>query len=148
MTVYTYNCTSDRREIYKNLTSQATITNVILKDSTNVSDPTLIMARGTELPDTVNYFYIPDLGRYYYKTGIDTAEQRLMVHLHVDVLESKRAQLLNQSAVIDRSYNKFNIYQVDSDMPMRNDADITVKLFPNGFTEESWLLVTTGGSVA
>ena len=35
----------------------------------------------------------------------------------------------------------------DGQENVRNDADITVKLFPNGFTEESWLLVTTGGSV-
>lgn len=144
MTFKEYKYTGERDVINKTLTHVADITGYF-KDDTELINPVLILKPGYSVT-TSNYFLID--GRYYFVNGVTFSQQRLMVQLELDELETYKSSILNEYAVLGRSYNQFNIYQTDPDMPMRNDSDITVKLFPNGFTEESWLLTTTGGSVA
>lgn len=146
MTIYTYNNKSDRREIYKTLTDQATHTNVHLKDDTNVTDPTLIFSQGSQLADSVNYIYIPSFNRYYFVNSKTMSQQRMYVECHVDVLESKRSQLLAQNCIVARSANKFNAYQVDSDVPQINSSEITVTRFGSSFLGESLILAVAGGT--
>lgn len=144
MTFKMYRYTGEKDVINKTLTYIADLTGYF-KDDTEYIAPTLVLAPGFSIT-TENYFIIN--GRNYFVTNVTYSQQNIQVKLDLDDLETFKGQILNQHAVIGRSYNNFNIYQVDNDMPMRNDSDITVKMFPNGFTDESWLLVTTGGSVA
>lgn len=145
MTITAYNNHSDSREINKVLTDEMTISNCILKDDTEIVNPTLIFAGGSKLPDTVNYIYIPVFNRYYFVTNKITENQRVLVNLHTDVLESRKTALLNNYAILDRSANHFNAYQVDGDIPMLNYSEITKTRFPSGFTSESLILTVAGG---
>lgn len=146
MTITAYNNHSDRRELNKILTDEITITNCILKDETEIVNPILIFAGGSKLPDTVNYIYIPIFNRYYFVTNKTTENQRLLVSLHTDVLESRKSALLNNNCIVGRSTNKFNAYQVDEDMPFINSNEITITNFPYGFTGESLILTVAGGA--
>ena len=145
MTITAYNNHSDSREINKVLTDEVTISNCILKDDTEIVNPTIIFAGGTKLPDTINYIYIPVFNRYYFVTNKTTENQRILINLHTDVLESRKATLLNNYAILDRSANHFNTYQVDGDIPMLNYSEITKTRFPSGFSSESLILTVAGG---
>lgn len=145
MTITAYNNHSDSREINKVLTDEMTISNCILKDDTEIVNPTLIFAGGSKLPDTVNYIYIPVFNRYYFVTNKTTENQRVLINLHTDVLESRKIALLNNYAILDRSTNHFNAYQVDGDIPMLNYSEITKTRFPVGFSSESLILTVAGG---
>lgn len=145
MTITAYNNHSDSYEINKVLTDKLTISNCILKDNTEVVNPTLIFAGGSKLPDTINYIYIPVFNRYYFVTNKTTENQRILINLHTDVLESRKAALLNNQCIVGRSANKYNAYQVDQDMPMINSNEITIKRFNNSFNGESLILVVSGG---
>ena len=144
MTFSLYTNESERDDINKKLTHVADLTGY-LKDDTELINPTLILSSSYSI-STSNY--ITFNGYNYFVNNVTFSQGRQYVELELDDLETFKTAILNQWAVIGRSYNKFNIYQTDPDMPMRNDSDITVQNFPNGFTGESWLLVTTGGSVA
>lgn len=145
MIITAYNNHSDSREINKVLTDEMTISNCILKDDTEIVNPTLIFAGGSKLPDTVNYIYIPVFNRYYFVTNKTTENQRILVNLHTDVLESRKTAILNNYAILDRSANHFNAYQVDGDIPMLNYSEITKTRFPIGFSSESLILTVAGG---
>lgn len=145
MTITAYNNHSDSREINKVLTDEMTISNCILKDDTEIVNPTLIFAGGSKLPDTINYIYIPVFNRYYFVTNKTTENQRILVNLHTDVLESRKAALLNNQCIVGRSTNIYNAYQVDEDIPMINSNEITITNFPSGFTGESLILTVAGG---
>lgn len=144
MTFKMYKNESERDDINKKLTYVADLTGYF-KDDTQLINPTLILSTSFAI-STENYFIIN--GYNYFVNNVTFSQGRQYVDLEIDDLETFKTAILNQYAVLGRSYNHFNIYQVDTDMPMRNDSDITVKMFPNGFTDESWLLTTTGGSVA
>ena len=146
MTITAYNNHSDSTEVYKNLTDATQITNCILKDETEIVNPTLIFAGASKLPDTFNYFYIPAFNRYYFITNKTTENQRIYISLHVDVLESRRQVLLNNTAILERSSNKFNLYQTDGDMPQLANNEIFTKNFPNSFQAESLILTVAGGT--
>lgn len=145
MTITAYNNHSDSREINKVLTDEMTISNCILKDDTEIVNPTLIFAGGSKLPDTVNYIYIPVFNRYYFVTNKTTENQRILINLHTDVLESRKTAILNNYAILDRSANHFNAYQVDGDIPILNYSEITKTRFPVGFSSESLILTVAGG---
>ena len=146
MTITAYNNHSDSRDINKVLTDEITISNCILKDDTEIVNPTLIFAGGAKLPDTINYIYIPVFNRYYFVTNKTTENQRILINLHTDVLESRKAALLNNECIVGRSTNIYNAYQVDEDIPMINSNEITITNFPSGFTGESLILTVAGGA--
>ena len=145
MTVKFYTNSSERDEIYKTLSNETTLSNVIFKDDSNISDPVLILSGTSQLANTINYAYIQTFGRYYFIDKKEISQQRIYLTLHVDVLESARSQILNNHAIVARSTNKFNAYQVDNDIPMINSNEITVTKFPNGFSGESLIITVAGG---
>ena len=145
MTVNFYTNNSERDEIYKTLSNEITLSNVIFKDDSSIIDPVLVLSGTTQLANNINYAYIPTFGRYYFIESKDISQQRIYLTLHSDVLESARTQLLNNYAVLDRSANHFNAYQVDGDIPMLNYSEITKTRFPSGFSSESLILTVAGG---
>jgi len=145
MTVKFYTNSSERDEIYKTLSNETILSNVIFKDDSDISDPVLILSGTSQLANTINYAYIQTFGRYYFIDKKEISQQRIYLTLHVDVLESVRSTILNNNAVIGRSANKFNAYQVDEDMPSINSNEITITNFPNSFSGESLILTVAGG---
>ena len=141
MTFKMYRYTGERDVINKTLTNESTGTGYY-KDDTELIGPTLILDPSYSVT-TDNYFIIN--GMRYFVEGVTFSQQRLYVQLDLDHLETYKDDILNNYAILDRSSNKFNAYQVDPDIPSINSNEITVTKFPYGFSGESLILTVAGG---
>lgn len=141
MTFNMYKYTGERDVINKTLTNGISGTGYY-KDDTEFENPVLVLNNVFSV-DTSNYFIID--GKNYFVNGVTYSQQRLLVQLELDHLETYKDQILNNYAILDRSSNKFNAYQVDADIPAINSNEITVTKFPNGFSGESMILTVAGG---
>ena len=141
MTFKMYRYTGERDVINKTLTNEQTVTGYY-KDDTELVNPVLVLDPSYAV-STANYFIIN--GMRYFVNGVTFSQQRQLVQLDIDHLETYKDQILNNNAILDRSSNKFNAYQVDPDIPSINSNEITVTKFPNGFSGESLILTVAGG---
>lgn len=100
-----------------------------------------------------NYFYISDLQRYYYITGITAINDNLWeISGHIDVLYTYRTQILENSAIIARQEFQYNLDLVDSELITSAGREYTVMKFPNSdsiipatSTSKSFVLTVAGG---
>lgn len=146
MTFKMYKYTGEKDVINKTLTFVADL-NGYFKDDTELIQPTLVLAPGYSIT-TENYFKIN--GMNYFVTGVIYSQQNLQVKLDLDELETYKTSILNQRAILDRSstQNTFNTYQVDPDIPMLNNSQITITKFQGSFMGESLVLAVAGGDVS
>lgn len=144
MTFKMYKYDGQRNVINKTLTYVADLTGYF-KNDTSTLEPTLILAPGYSVT-TENYFQID--GLYYFVNDVTRSQERLIVQLELDDIESYKSAILNQGCIVERSTNKFNAYQVDPDMPMINSSEITVTRFNGSFVGESLILAVAGGTPA
>ena len=142
MTFNMYRYTGERDVINKSLSFIQSMTGYY-KDDTELINPTLILAPGYSV-STSNYFIIN--GYHYFVNGVTFSQQKLLVSLELDDLETYKDSILNQNAILDRSSNHFNAYQVDGDIPMINSNEITVTKFNGSFSGESLILTVAGGA--
>lgn len=142
MQIILYNQSSDVNKLNKTLGTGVTVTGTI-KDESSVENPEIILSRA--ITDSFNYFYIQDLHRYYFVTDKTLEHQRTIVTGHVDVLMSFNAAIKNLQIVAERASNNYNIYQVDSEIPMLNYKIMETQHFTNGFSGNSYLIATAGG---
>lgn len=88
---------------------------IALKSECDIVNPYLLL----KLDDNLylsNYAYIPQFKRYYFITGIEILTKTLVgVSLHVDVLESFKADVLAGTVHITESSNADNYYPKELD---------------------------------
>lgn len=143
MTLDTYTNLSDDYKLNKNLTSIATDISIILKDDTEIINPTVILSRSVSVD--FNYCRIPQLGRYYFVRGVTYAQNRAYIQLEVDALMSHRGDINALSVIADRSSSVYNVYQCDSEIPFENRNIISTQPFSGGFNGQSLILAVNGG---
>lgn len=117
-----------------------------LKADTSVLKPTLVLQSSSSLAG-FNYMYIPDFQRYYFIDDIVSKNNVIWeVSGHVDVLETYKADILRQEAVIRRQQNKYNLYLNDPDFMTYNYDQLQTLYFSNtGFLKTlSYILVVNG----
>ena len=117
-----------------------------LKADTSVLKPTLVLQSSSSLAG-FNYMYIPDFQRYYFIDDIVSKNNVIWeVSGHVDVLETYKADILRQEAVIRRQQNKYNLYLNDPDFMTYNYDQLQTLYFSNtGFLKTlSYVLVVNG----
>lgn len=89
--------------------------NITLKNECDFINPYLVL-RIDKVLYSCNYAYIPDFKRYYFITGIEILSKTLIgVSLHVDVLESFKANILAGTAHIVESNGVNDYYSKDLD---------------------------------
>ena len=118
-----------------------------LKADTSVLKPTLVLQSASSLAG-FNYMYIPDFNRYYFIDDIVSKNNVIWeVSGHVDVLETYKADILKQSAVISRQQNKYNLYLNDPDFRTYNNDIIQTKSFTVGdFSKNLTYVLVVNGS--
>ena len=88
---------------------------IALKSECDIVNPYLLL----KLDDVLflsNYAYIPQFKRYYFITGIEILTKTLVgISLHVDVLESFKADVLAGTVHITESSNADNYYPKELD---------------------------------
>lgn len=118
-----------------------------LKADTSVLKPTLILQSASSLAG-FNYMYIPDFNRYYFIDDIVSKNNVIWeVSGHVDVLQTYKAGILSNTAVLRRQQNKYNTYLNDDKWPVYTYDDVITFAFTNGGFKKSleYLLVVAGG---
>ena len=118
-----------------------------LKADTSILKPTLILQSSNSLAG-YNYMYISDFGRYYFIDDIVSKNNVIWeVSGHVDVLETYKTAILNNTAVIRRQQQKYNLYLNDPDFMTYNNETIQTKKFTpvSGFNKTlNYILVVNG----
>ena len=146
LTIKLYHNASPAEKIGKQLDDELVTSDVLLKDEVSILKP-VFRVRDVRSIITYNYLYCPDLQRYYFIDDIVSIHNDLWeISCHVDVLETFKAGILAQSAVIRRQQNQYNLYLNDPDFITYNYDMIQTKKFSNsGFSKTlNYVLVVNG----
>ena len=92
--------------------------------------------------------YISEFSRYYFIDDIVSIHNNVWdVSGHVDVLETYKSAILNQSGVIRRQQNLYNLYLDDPEFKTYNYEQIqTLKFAANSFNKALNYVLTVNGS--
>lgn len=113
MNLYLYKNLLDKRYLDKTSgLTQLSLMSAKLLDNTSYTDPTFEVSY-SPVWKWCNYIYSSDLERYYFVTNVETAQNRLLIHCHVDVLMSYKDKILTKMILVKRSSNKGNYYLDD-----------------------------------
>ena len=142
MTLTLYTNTSEKIAVSKNLHELANFSGT-LRAGTSIIDPVISIAGA--LPPTANYAYVPEFGRYYFITDIQSEYNGFYtLYMHVDVLMTYAAQIRAQRAVIARQENSWNLNLNDGIFKTYQNPIIKVQAFPSGFSAQQYILAIAG----
>ena len=86
-----------------------------------------------------------DMERYYFVDSTDIDPSGMVTYkCHLDPLMTYNAQLKALNCTLDRSETIFNGYLPDGEYNALGYRSIGLKMFPNGLTDDSFILITTG----
>lgn len=146
--VQLYRNGSPNLKVDKNITLIYTATGA-LRNGSSVLNPVITIE--PDVPSTaiavVNYAYIPEFERYYYTGDPYTDTNGLWtIPMHVDVLMSFKTGIRNQSAIVARQENVYNMYLDDGWFMAYQNPDIQPLYFsqPSPFEAEEYILVIAG----
>ena len=143
MTITTYSNASEEHVLDKSLTKINENVSVILKDDTDVINPTIIISNS--ISHNFNYIYISEFNRYYFVKNITRSQQRYYIECQVDVLMSFNSDIKSLNVIANRSSSYYNVYQTDQSIPFENRNVISTQPFSGGFNGQSMLLAVNGG---
>ena len=135
---------SEQNKVTKAVSDVVVLTGT-LKEQTSITDPVILIEHSATLP-ACNYMTIEAFGRSYFITGIESVRTGLWrISAHVDVLSTYAAQIRQNTAVIRRQENKWNLYLDDGVFRCYQNPDIVMKAFPSGFSTHEFVLAVAGG---
>lgn len=145
MNLTLYFNSSERKVIGKSLQNVGTVTG-ILKGDASIMNPVFILESDNSYLTGVNYLYWQESGRFYYVDDIQVMTGgRMVFYCSVDVLESFKTQIKQQTAIIDKQESNSNLYFNDGSFVRDTREFYTVKSFTNGFNENGeYILITAG----
>lgn len=142
------NNSSPANKIGKELANVKTLSGT-LKHETSVIDPTIIIESNSldEIVSNINYMTISSFGRSYFINKITSIRNNVWeISAHVDVLESFKDEILNNTGIISRQQNKWNLYLDDGVFKCYQNPTVTVKEFPSGFSGQELVLAVAGSA--
>ena len=145
MTIQIQQTTSEKNKIGKSISTLYTASGA-LREGTSIINP-VIRLSGVNVPTlkNANYMYIPDFNRYYFITDIKSIRNGLIeISGHVDVLQTYAGQIRNNTAIIKRNANSWNLYIEDGLFKTYANPHIFTKEFPSGFKDPSYDLFVVG----
>lgn len=146
MRIILYTNESPENQLTKDTTEIAAFTTAVLKDETNILDPVFRLSGATWADvSACNYVIATELGRGYFVRDIVSVRQGVFdLKCHVDVLSSFADAIRNQTAVVHRQENNWNLYLDDGIFKVYQNPNIITKAFPSGFTNQSFVLAVAG----
>lgn len=146
MNIILYNNQSENNKIGKTLVELKNYTGSLKGQSSILSPVFTIKDDLSESDMKANYCYIPDFGRYYFITDITNVRTGLwQFSCSVDVLETYKAEILENTGIISRQENVWNMYLNDSEFRIYQNPNVITKTFPSGFSTQSFVLAVSGG---
>ena len=135
---------SEPEKLDKDLSTIATVSG-ILKNETSLIDPVIIIECDLSNYVTCNYMSIPAFGRNYFITNIRSISAGLVEFSgHVDVLTTYKAQIRQNTAIVRRQENEWNLYLNDGSFKVYQNPLVLTKEFPYGFSSQEYVLALAG----
>lgn len=133
----------DHRKLSKTFSSTISLSGTLRNDS-NIVNPSVLVRVSASTIANCNYMYISEFNRYYYITDITAVSDTLsMVNGHCDVLNTYKAGIRSNQAIVKRSSNMNDLFINDGSMVMKSQITTDYIPFPVRFTKaESIILVT------
>lgn len=147
LTVKIGNYTNQKNALTKDTTWERTYTDcVTMKGETSLTDPVLIINDTIANLKNCNYVWIGGFHRYYFITNIKSIRSYLIeVTCHVDVLNSFRDEIKEQSAIVEKSAKLFNTLVNDGSIKVYQDRYVMNYGFLNqSFTDFNYVLALAG----
>lgn len=150
MQIDLFTCTAERNRVNKSdfLTNRFTMSGTI-KDPTSTMNIIIEIEKTNPVIYGYNYMYIDEFNRYYFIDDIKSLGlKRWEITASVDVLYSFMSDILNTTAIIDKTENEItgNLYLDDGSFVMDSRKYNEVKEFPSGLNENgSYILICAGG---
>lgn len=137
---------SENERITKDLTSVTSMTGN-LRDECSVTDPVIVIEGDLSSLVGVNYMYIPTFNRYYYINDMRSIRKNFIeINAHVDVLMSFAEGILDNTAIVKKQENAWNLYLNDGSLKCYQNPLILTKAFPSGFTTQEFVLAVAGSA--
>lgn len=144
MTLTLYKTLSDSITLDKEL-EQIIILSGILREESSIIDPVILIEDIDDFLPEMNYAYIQEFNRYYYITGIESVRQGLWrVSFHVDVLYTYKDAIRENSGIIERNENLYDLQLNDGLFRTRQNPRIVQVPFPSGFNTWNFVLGVAG----
>lgn len=140
-----YNTADDPRVVGKTKSTVGGAHAITLKDGCSIDEPTVSLTISASSIANANYAYIGDFGRYYWIRDRKSLVNGVVeLVLESDPWESFASQLRACPATISRNENASNGYLLDDSYQLLAYNTVVTRLFPQGMTDESMILMTVG----
>lgn len=149
MIIFLYKTTSERNKIVKTLNSDDSLTLAgHLKAECSILQPVILVEMNGNLITQYNYCYIPEFGRYYFITNIESVRTNVWrIHCNVDALMTFNEQILNLNVIVSDETSPDNETYMSGEVwntTVRTKTDVIN--FPNGLLDNGeYILITSGG---
>ena len=144
MHITLYTNSSERINLTKNITQLIALEGT-LREETSILDPVILLSGIDSYLSTMNYLYIQEFGRYYFINAIKSVRNGLWeISCHVDVLYTYQTSILEQSAIIARQENNYNLLLNDGMFRTTQKPRIATYNFPSGFTNFDYVIALAG----
>ena len=135
---------SEKNRLDKELTTLATLSGTLRQD-TSLIDPVITFSCDLASVTTCNYITIPQFKRSYFVNNVRSVAPGLVeFSCHVDVLSSFKDAIRQNTAIIKRQENKWNLYLNDGSFKVYQNPMVLTKAFPSGFTTQELVLAVAG----
>ena len=160
LTMTFYQNKSAANVVNKDISTRMVSAQGVLRKGTSVIDPVIVVhTDGSPLwANGVNYVHIPEFGRYYYITNMIAIDgtwesptqvnptQLWEIHMHVDVLMSYASEIKQQTAIVARQEQKYNLMLDDGIFMAYQDPKVQTKYFSvsGPFEKQEFVLIVAG----
>lgn len=135
---------SENAKLDKTVTDILTLTGE-LKTETSIIDPVIMIECDLSLITGCNYMTILAFKRSYFVTNIRSVRAGLVeITAHVDVLSSFADAIRNNSAIIRKQENLWNLYLNDGTFKVYQNPNVLTRAFPSGFSTQEFVLAVAG----
>lgn len=135
---------SEKNRLTKDTETIMTVSG-FLREGTSIIDPVIKIE--CDISDVVgcNYLSIPIFGRKYFVNDIRSIRNRLFeFSCHVDVLSTYADAIRENTGIIKRQENEWNLYLNDGTFKVYQNPNVLTRAFPSGFTTQEFVLAVAG----
>ena len=116
-----------------------------LREGTSIIDPVIKIECDISDASGCNYLSIPIFGRKYFVNDIRSIRNSLFeFSCHVDVLSTYADAIRENTGIIKRQENEWNLYLNDGTFKVYQNPNVLTRAFPSGFTTQELVLAVAG----
>lgn len=146
MEIILYYNDSEKIKLDKELTQIGTIEGRLFQN-TSITKPSIMFDLDTTV-FSANYLYIPQFNRYYFITDVvNVSANKWQIQARVDVLTSFKTSIRENTAIIERQENEYNLYLDDKYYRAYQNEDVQYKKFSGSLPNDKYILVVNGGGM-